>query len=285
MRWTRVSLAHHSEMSRGCTGQSLAIDYVMAILPTLCTTHPMGGGTSGVHLVLSKNLGRPIATPAVSLRLVVKHFIYAAACGGFQEITPPVPLPSSLAHTPIVVNNLRCVEGLYDVFHPEREYALPCLFKPFVWVRRRLAPKEWLGIEHLERDHIARRTIALAVSPLVINHFCSVLWGVVEGEEGCEATGDISLSLLEQRVSAVANVLCPSNKPQRDRQEPPAHTNRLGVGGTRNKDHHNQVVGTAEEQGGTRLKTNRGGNRSSSNMIWQRQSMRITLWCPHTCGT
>ena len=150
-----------------------------------------GGGTNAVHLLLTTRLTRSIVAPPASLRRVVKHVVNAAARGGFVAISPPAPVGPDPPHGPIMVDGLGRMEGLFDVTGRDREYALPCVFKPTGWVRRRLTAVEWLSIhdvpvgmmEPLDRDALARQAIGAALSPLVVQTICVSLWGRVVGED------------------------------------------------------------------------------------------------------
>jgi hypothetical protein len=121
---------------------------------------------------------------------VLKHFINAAARGGFKAIDPPPPLPTDVARLPVVVDELGRIDGLYDVCHPALDYAIPCVFKTTGWVRRRLTPREWLTVydtpvslcESLDADTSARNSLALALSPLLVGWIFRSFWGNVVGE-------------------------------------------------------------------------------------------------------
>ncbi len=149
-----------------------------------------GGATNAVHLVLTKGIDIAIPSPASTIPRLRKHFVNAAARGGFQAIQPPPLIPADVARSPVVIEDLGRIDGLYDVCHSVREYAIPCVFKSTGWARRRLTAKEWLAVhdvpvvlvESLEADVPARNSIALALTPLLVGWiFCS-FWGDVRGE-------------------------------------------------------------------------------------------------------
>ncbi len=150
-----------------------------------------GGATNAVHLVLMKGLDTPFTAPTTTLPRVLKHFVNTASRGGFREIRPPPPV-SVAACAPIVVDGIGRINGLYDVCHPELEYAIPCVFKSSGWAQRRLTPPEWRALhdspvslrESLEADKAARSSIALVLSPLLVGWIIHTFWGSIGGGSG-----------------------------------------------------------------------------------------------------
>ncbi len=157
--------------------------------PHIVRHRDYGGASNAVHLILVKREPQTLSPPTSTLRRVVKHFVNAAARGVFPAIASPATLAPPLRHDPIVVDGLGWIEGLFDAAHQEREYAIPCVFKPTGLVRRRLTPVEWLHLHDIPGEMVdslathafAWQAIALGVSPLVINFFLSSLWGVLGG--------------------------------------------------------------------------------------------------------
>jgi hypothetical protein len=151
-----------------------------------------GGSTNGVHLVLWRGFEASFTVPSLRLPRVLKHFVDAAAKGGFRAIDAPPALPPGVACKPTVVDGMGRIEGLYDMCHPHQEYAIPCVFKSTGWALRKLTPKEWLSVfdvpvhmhSALESEAGARGDIALSLSPLIAGFLFQAFWGNDEGGGG-----------------------------------------------------------------------------------------------------
>ena len=155
-----------------------------------------GGATNAIHFVFHRGLSTAIPRPSGGVPRVLRHFVNSASRGGFVAIDSPPALPRDITvRENIVVDELGRIDGLYDVYHPALDYAIPSVFKSTGWVRRRLTPKEWLTVHDLpvelipvlSEDATARHAIALCLSPLVIGSLFRSWWGsdtggVVEGE-------------------------------------------------------------------------------------------------------
>ena len=155
-----------------------------------------GGATNAVHFVFHRGLSSTIPRPASSVPRLLKHFVNSAARGGYVAIEPPPALPhDGVARQPLVVDEMGRIEGLYDVYNPALEYAIPSVFKASGWVRRRLSPKEWLSlydipvdmIPSLSVDATARNAISLCITPLIVGALFRAWWGFCEGGEAPSA--------------------------------------------------------------------------------------------------
>jgi hypothetical protein len=153
-----------------------------------------GGATNAVHFVMHRGFDMSAPPPAYCVPRVAKHFVNAAARGGFKAMDPPPSLPHdpAVVRRSLEVDSVGRIEGLYNVFQPSLEYAIPCVFKSTGWVRRRFTPKEWLtlhdipvaDIDGLVDDATARHAIALGPTPLVIGHLVRSWWGCFDGGVG-----------------------------------------------------------------------------------------------------
>ena len=130
-----------------------------------------------------------LAPPTEYVPRRVRHFVNAAAKGGFWEIPAPLAAPGNIGKAPCVLDGLGHLEGLYDVSAPERLYAMPCVFKPSGWVQRRLTPKEWLSlhdvpvslVDTLSGELAIRGSIGVSMPALVVGHIFRTLWGSLLG--------------------------------------------------------------------------------------------------------
>ena len=130
-----------------------------------------------------------LAPPMEYVPRRVRHFVNAAAKGGFWEIPAPLAAPGNIGKAPCVLDGLGHLEGLYDVSAPEQLYAMPCVFKPSGWVQRRLTPKEWLSLRNvpvslvdtLSGELAIRGSIGVSMPALVVGHIFRTLWGSLLG--------------------------------------------------------------------------------------------------------
>ncbi len=187
----RSSLRDSTRLYRSTAARKIGGGYSSAIMRHA----DYGGATNAVHLVLMKGLHTPFTAPTTTLPRVLKHFVNTASRGRFWDIEPPPPSLAAAPRAPMVVDGIGPIDGLYDVCHPELEYAIPCMFKSSGWAQRWLTPQDWLALhdspvslsKSLEADKAARSSIALALSPLLAGWIIRTCWGSIGGGEAGEA--------------------------------------------------------------------------------------------------
>ena len=154
-----------------------------------------GGASNAPHLCIYNRLvPSSVFEPSKSVPRVLKHLINPASRGNYKSIPAPVRVQDA-ARRPILVDDLFRIEGLYDVFNPDRLIACPSVFSQTKWVKRKPTQKEFLRIFDSPVHHdkhvlpsntptpTVPRDLHYALSPLQVTSIFRRWWGFKMGDD------------------------------------------------------------------------------------------------------
>jgi hypothetical protein len=166
-----------------------------------------GGVSSAVHLMSYCRVDPSVFTAPPFLPQVLAHIINPASPDAMREIPRPDPLKST-PRAPIESGGVLCLEGLFDVFHPQLRITCPCVFKSTGWAQRPLSAREHLRAFDIPlemdealldkcRDRQIQSVLQQAVTPLIISAVFCAMWLHTGGDTGHTGVEQPELTLHE----------------------------------------------------------------------------------------